>query len=76
MKQLELEVEIDDNKISVTEEFFKFIPFVRKVMTISPQTEKSADDTPEKILNTLKYVAIKIIIKDEKEKFNYVVVYV
>jgi hypothetical protein len=48
MKQLELEGEIDGKKISVIEKFFKSIPFVRKMMTISPRTEKSADDTPVK----------------------------
>jgi hypothetical protein len=36
----QLEVEIDDGKISFTEEFFKSIPFVRKVTTIAPETKK------------------------------------
>jgi hypothetical protein len=34
--QMELEVEIADNKISFTEEFFESISFVRKVRTIAP----------------------------------------
>jgi hypothetical protein len=38
--QMELEVEIADNKISFTEESFKSIPFVKKVMTIAPETKK------------------------------------
>jgi hypothetical protein len=45
--QLELEVEIDDNKISFAEEFFKSISFVRKVTTIIPES-KSYDFIPEK----------------------------
>jgi hypothetical protein len=60
--QMELEVEIADNKISFAEEFFKSISFVRKVTTIAPETkpyefipEKSADATPVKMKLSDKY---------------------
>jgi hypothetical protein len=37
--KVEVEVEIDDNKISFAEELLKSISFVRKVKTIVPETK-------------------------------------
>jgi hypothetical protein len=45
--QLQLEVEVADNKIAFTEEFFKSIPFVKKVTAITSET-KSREFIPEK----------------------------
>jgi hypothetical protein len=53
--QLQLEVEVADNKIAFTEEFFKSISFVRKVTAITPGTETSADAAPVKTKLSDKY---------------------
>jgi hypothetical protein len=37
--QMELEVEIADNKLSFAKEFFKSISFVRKVIAITPENK-------------------------------------
>jgi hypothetical protein len=68
--QMELEVEIADNKISFTEEFFKSIAFVRKVRTIALSIKTKLSDKYRGVLSKEQGQSLQAHIHQMRNEWN------